>query len=92
MNEMYKYLLNHNYISENKTSDSQKELSVERAECIANKFNSLIEEKATKIHDVLEYIYKNSIPIALTSNPPIHKLEFEGDINEVLRILKKVED
>ena len=46
-NEMYEYLLEHNYISknENKNPLRQQELSKERAECIANKYNSLVEEK-----------------------------------------------
>lgn len=49
-NEMYEYLLEHNYISknENKNPLRQQELSKERAECIANKYNSLVEEK-TKV-------------------------------------------
>lgn len=49
-NKMYEYLLEHNYISknENKSPLRQQELSKERAECIANKYNSLVEEK-TKV-------------------------------------------
>ena len=47
-----------------------------------------LDKKEEKIHNVIEYIYKNSIPISLTVNPPIHKLIFEGDINEVLKILE----
>lgn len=41
MNEMYEYLKNHAYISYNKKSTYQFELSEERAECIANKYDSL---------------------------------------------------
>ena len=33
MNEMYKYLQEHSYISENKKSKYQSELSEQRAEC-----------------------------------------------------------
>lgn len=59
-NKMYNYLLNHNYISENKKSNYQSELSIERAECIANKFNSLVEEEKTNLKQALaeaiEYI------------------------------------
>ena len=49
-NKMYEYLLEHNYISknENKNPLRQQELSKERAECIANKYNNLVEEK-TKV-------------------------------------------
>ena len=44
MNEMYKYLQEHSYISENKKSKYQSELSEQRAECIANKYNSLVQD------------------------------------------------
>ena len=44
MNKMYEYLQEHTYISENKKSNYQFELSKERAECIANKYNSLVKE------------------------------------------------
>lgn len=46
MNEMYKYLEEHNYISKNENKDPlrQQELSITRAECIANKYDSLIDE------------------------------------------------
>lgn len=44
MNKMYEYLKEHAYVSENKNSNYQFELSKERAECIANKYNSLTEE------------------------------------------------
>ena len=44
MNEMYKYLQEHSYISENKKSNYQSELSEQRAECIANKYNSLVQD------------------------------------------------
>lgn len=46
MNKMYKYLRDHNYISRNENKDAlrQQELSRERAECIANKYDSLIDE------------------------------------------------
>lgn len=41
-NDMYDYLKEHAYISKNKKFNYQFELSEERAECIANKFNSLV--------------------------------------------------
>lgn len=44
MNKMYEYLKNHAYISRNKQSNYQFELSEERAKCIANKHNSLIKD------------------------------------------------
>ena len=41
---MYEYLKNHSYISYNKKSTYEFELSEERAECIANKYDSLTGE------------------------------------------------
>lgn len=46
---MYKYLEEHAYISKNKKSNYQFELTRERAECIANKYNSLCDEKDKEI-------------------------------------------
>lgn len=44
MNKMYEYLKNHAYISYNKKSNYEFELSEERAKCIANKYDSLTEK------------------------------------------------
>ncbi len=44
MNKMYEYLKKHAYISYNKKSTYEFELSEERAKCIANKYDNLIEE------------------------------------------------
>lgn len=44
MNKMYEYLKNHAYISYNKKSTYEFELSEERAKCIANKYDSLTDE------------------------------------------------
>lgn len=41
MNKMYEYLKNHAYISYNKKSTYEFELSEERAKCIANKYDNL---------------------------------------------------
>ena len=51
MNEMERYLEEHNYISRNKNKDPlrQQELSKKRAECISNKYNNLVEEKDKEI-------------------------------------------
>lgn len=48
-NKMYEYLEEHAYISKNKKSNYQFELTKERAECIANKYNSLVGEKDEEI-------------------------------------------
>ena len=68
MNEMYKYLKEHSYISQNKKSNYQFELSSERAECIANKYDSLTEklQQENKIlkdnwNKLKEYIRENII-------------------------------
>lgn len=46
MNKIYEYLEEHNYISKNEDKDPlrQQELSISRAKCIANKYDSLIDE------------------------------------------------
>lgn len=44
------------------------------------------------INEIQEYIYKNSIPIDLLSNPPKHRLDFEGDINDILQIIDNLGD
>lgn len=44
MNKMYEYLKNHAYISYNKKSTYEFELSEERAKCIVNKYDSLTDE------------------------------------------------
>ncbi len=57
MNEMYKYLKEHSYISQNKKSNYQFELSKERAECIANKYENLIndlQQENQKLKEELE--------------------------------------
>ena len=46
---MYEYLQNHSYISKNKKSNYQFELSEERASCIVGKYNTLVEEKDKEI-------------------------------------------
>lgn len=55
MNEMYKYLEQHSYISENKKSNYQFELSKERAECIVNKYNYLVEDLNKQIQIMEKY-------------------------------------
>ena len=44
MNKMYEYLKEHAYVSENKHSNYQFELTKERAECIANKYDRLTDK------------------------------------------------
>lgn len=56
MNEMYKYLKEHSYISRNKKSNYQFELSSERAECIANKYESLINDLQQENQDLKEQL------------------------------------
>ena len=56
INEMEKYLYNHNYISENNNNKKQQELSKERASCIVQKYRTLTEEKDNRIDKAIEYI------------------------------------
>lgn len=74
MNKMYEYLKNHSYISYNKKSTYEFELSEERAQCIANKYDSLtdklqqenkyLEQQYTKQKEInqkaIEYIKENT--------------------------------
>ena len=57
-NKMYEYLLEHNYVSknENKNPLRQQELSKERAECIANKYNNLVEELQNNCNELNKLI------------------------------------
>ncbi len=56
MNKMYKYLLDHNYISknENKNPLNQQELSKERAEAIACKYENILKEEKQELIDYLK--------------------------------------
>lgn len=58
MNEMERYLYNHAYVSNVKTCNRQFELSKERAECIANKYNNLVKEKDKEIERLNNIINK----------------------------------
>ena len=62
MNKMYKYLNNHNYISRNKDKDPlrQQELSKERAEAIANKYEQLVKELEEE-NEQLKYILNDLV-------------------------------
>lgn len=75
MNKMYEYLKNHAYISYNKKSNYEFELSEERAECIANKYDSLTyelqkENKKQKevINNFLDIVDKSKM---LLNNPDL---------------------
>ena len=56
---MYKYLKEHSYISKNKKSNYQFELSKERAECIANKHNNLLNDLQQQCKKQKEVIDKS---------------------------------
>lgn len=58
MNEMYKYLKEHSYISQNKKSNYQFELSKERAECIANKYENLINDLQQENQELRQQVYE----------------------------------
>lgn len=68
MNKMYEYLKNHTYISYNKKSNYQFELSEERAQCIANKYDNLtdklqqenkyLEQQCKKQKEVIDKVNK----------------------------------
>ena len=96
MNEMYKYLQEHSYISENKKSNYQSELSEQRAECIANKYNSLVQDLKQEnqkykevINKAIEYIEKD---YSYTKRHDIPLLTKDEQLaGKLLDILKEVE-
>lgn len=57
MNKMYNYLEKHSYISKNKHSNYQFELTKERAECIANKYDGLTKELQQSINKAIDKLY-----------------------------------
>ena len=68
MNEMYKYLEEHNYISKNENKDPlrQQELSTTRAECIANKYDSLTDKLQQENKQLKETLDKYENPKDMT--------------------------
>lgn len=88
MNEMYKYLKKHSYISENKKSNSQFELSEERAECIANKYDSLLKKQQEIIDKVKDYCHSEIDKCKYEQSDD----EWECCIEELKRVLSILED
>lgn len=93
MNKMYKYLKEHAYVSENKHSNYQFELTEERAECIANKHNNIIKDLEeenkqlknnwNKLKEYLEKSWAESQDIWFVKIiNQIQELELESDIHE----------
>lgn len=97
MSEMYKYLEQHAYISENKKSNYQFELSKERAEAIANKCDNLLQQKENIIKEVRETLnnkrtimttqllngsYCNYEELLYQVDEEIRKILDKGDSNE----------
>ena len=63
MNKMYEYLKKHAYISYNKKSNYQFELSEERAQCIANKYDNLtdkLRQKNQQLQERIEYLERSN--------------------------------
>lgn len=64
MNKMYEeYLKNHAYITYNKQSTYDFELSEERAKCIANKYNSLTCELQKENEELKKQLHEASLTI-----------------------------
>lgn len=94
MNKMYEYLKNHAYISYNKKSNYQFELSEERAKCIANKYDSLTcelqkENKKQKevINKAIEELKKGLHELDTSRRGEVY---IEQYIEEALDMLKEV--
>lgn len=77
MNKMYEYLKNHAYISYNKKSTYEFELSEERAKCIANKYDSLTDELLQENKQLKEQL------LVAQTNEETFRLEME-DITRAL--------
>lgn len=99
MNKMYEYLKNHAYISYNKKSNYQFELSEERAKCIANKYDSLTcelqkenQKQKEVINKAIEYISnkKAIINTDVIRIFDLFEIDEQGYTNELLDILKEV--
>lgn len=94
MNKMYEYLKEHNYISKNENKDPlrQQELSISRAKCIANKYDSLINEIQQENQLLKETINK----IYELIKQHIRKDEFlelnEWQTRDLLNLLKEVSE
>lgn len=59
---------------------------------VLNQYVNKIDENTNlkqALSEIREYIYENSIPINLLSNPPKETLDFEGDITDILKIIDK---
>ena len=52
-------------------------------------WNGPINFKNSGFREIKEFVYKNSIPKYLLSNPPKETLDFEGDIDVILQIIDK---
>ena len=97
MNKMYKYLQEHSYISENKKSNYQSELSEQRAECIANKYNSLVQDLEQENQKYKEVLDKVSSQIKLYGKYNGEKCTrgfsmMSADFNKLLDLLKEVSE
>lgn len=88
MNEMYNYLQEHNYISKNKNKNPlrQQELSKERAECIANKYDNLIKELQKENQELKkqlekeEHLVDKAIHISLNQKSTIENYKYKIDV------------
>ena len=100
MNKMYEYLKNHAYISYNKKSTYEFELSEERAKCIANKYDSLTDELQQEnkiLRDNSEHNEKvvdkvNWENMLLKKENQLLKKEnqqLKNDIKNIIKILEK---
>jgi len=67
-------------------SDFYYEENLERQLKTLQQENELLKQA---LNEIREYIYENSIPINLLSNPPKETLDFEGDITDILKIIDK---
>lgn len=93
MNKMYEYLKNHAYISYNKKSTYQFELSEERAQCIANKYGSLTDELLQENQQLKDNW--NKLKEYIKQEPTLYfyndKLPFEVIIAKIINKMQELE-
>ncbi|HIS38539.1 MAG TPA: hypothetical protein IAB45_03410 [Candidatus Onthousia faecavium] len=93
-NEMYDYLNEHNYISRNKNKDplKQQELSKERADAIANKYEQLVKELKQENQELKQKINTYENPNDLTLMFMYCNEKARDMIEELKKELKEKDD
>lgn len=98
MNKMYNYLEEHSYISKNKHLNYQFELTKERAECIANKYDNLINElqqenlKYEEVFNKLKRYIDGCLELSPIEDRNITDDVLDKELKYLLKIMKEVSE